>query len=52
MPFSYYMSYVSGAGIFSQTLIQDPHPIAKAQLEYHFYQIVSHGAASMIRFDS
>ena len=47
------MSYVSGAGIsLVKHWIQDPHPIAKAQLEYHFYQIVSHGAASMIRFDS
>nr|WP_248285580.1 TetR/AcrR family transcriptional regulator C-terminal domain-containing protein [Staphylococcus lugdunensis] len=53
MPFSYYMSYVSGAGIsLVKHWIQDPHPIAKAQLEYHFYQIVSHGAAIMIRFDS
>lgn len=50
MPFSYYMSYVAGAGIsLIKHWVEDTDPISKEDLIYHFNHIVNYGAASMIQ---
>lgn len=50
MPFSYYMSYVSGAGIsLIKHWVQDSNPIPKDELILHFYNIMNSGTASMIQ---
>lgn len=50
MPFSYYMSYVSGAGIsLIKHWVQDSNPIPKDELIHHFYNIMNSGTASMIQ---
>lgn len=50
MPFSYYMSYVSGAGIsLIKHWVQDSDPISKKELIHHFYNIMNSGSAAMIK---
>ncbi len=50
MPFSYFMSYVSGAGIsLIKHWVQDSTPISKEDLIDHFYNLMNNGTASMIK---
>lgn len=50
MPFSYYMSYASGAGLsLIKHWVQDSNPISKEDLIHHFYNIMNTGTASMIK---
>ncbi|AGC89641.1 TetR/AcrR family transcriptional regulator [Staphylococcus warneri] len=50
IPFSYFMSYVSGAGLsFIRHWVEDPNRIAKDDLIQHFYDIVNNGPATIIR---
>ncbi|WP_210617305.1 TetR/AcrR family transcriptional regulator [Mammaliicoccus lentus] len=50
MPFSYFMSYVSGAGIsLIKHWVQDESRISKDELIFHFYNIVENGTAGIIK---
>lgn len=50
IPFSYFMSYVSGAGLsFIRHWVEDPNRIAKDDLIQYFYDIVNNGPATIIR---
>lgn len=53
IPFSYFMSYVSGAGIsIIKYWVQDSERINKDKLVHHFYNIVSNGVMDIIKKSS
>ncbi|MCL7635440.1 TetR/AcrR family transcriptional regulator, partial [Staphylococcus aureus] len=50
IPFSYFMSYVSGAGLsFIRHWVEDPNRIDKVDLIRHFNTIVNQGPATIIK---
>ncbi|MCJ1655500.1 TetR/AcrR family transcriptional regulator [Staphylococcus sp. NRL 16/872] len=50
IPFSYFMSYVSGAGLsFLRHWVEDNQRIPKEDLINYFYDIVNHGPATIIQ---
>ena len=50
IPFPYFMSYVSGAGLsLIRHWVEDENRISKEELIQHFYEIVNNGPATLIR---
>lgn len=50
IPFPYFMSYVSGAGLsLIRHWVEDEDRISKEALIQHFYEIVNNGPATLIR---
>ncbi|PHK48705.1 TetR/AcrR family transcriptional regulator [Staphylococcus edaphicus] len=50
MPFDYFMSYVSGAGIsILKHWVKDEHRIEKAEFVHHFYNIVTVGTVGIVK---
>ena len=50
MPFDYFMSYVSGAGIsILKHLVKDSNRIDKREFVYHFYNIVTVGTVGIVK---
>lgn len=50
IPFYYFMSYVSGAGLsFIRHWVEDPNRISKEELIQYFYDIVNNGPATIIQ---
>lgn len=50
IPFSYFMSYVSGAGLsFIRHWVEDPNRISKEELIQYFYDIVNNGPVTIIQ---
>ncbi|WP_415425234.1 TetR/AcrR family transcriptional regulator [Staphylococcus borealis] len=50
IPFSYFMSYVSGAGLsFLRHWVEDDNRISKEDLIQYFYDIVNNGPATIIQ---
>lgn len=50
IPFLYFMSYVSGAGLsFIRHWVEDENRISQDALIRHFYEIVNNGPATLIR---
>ena len=50
MPFDYFMSYVSGAGIsILKHWVKDDNRIDKREFVHHFYNIVTVGTAGIVK---
>ncbi|WP_460872854.1 TetR-like C-terminal domain-containing protein [Staphylococcus sp. 2S1] len=50
MPFDYFMSYVSGAGIsILKHWVEDEHRITKEEFVQHFYNIVTVGTIGIVK---
>lgn len=50
IPFSYFMSYVSGAGLsFLRHWVEDDQRVPKEDLIQYFYDIVNHGPATILQ---